>query len=591
MSKKKRTKTAVPDLPATKWVTEGRLLAVLWAAAFLLLAFVPDQKILRYKLLSVEAAAGAALAWVFASWAARPEARWVKTPLDVPVALYALGGLLFHVLSPEKGVSSLELVRMLFAAAAFFAAAQTLRRLELPEVPAWAWGLGGALGGAYALLQTRGGLGPFLVPQADRPIFTFGNPIFLAAFLASASALAAVMASFSRGRARVFWAACCALSFAGVWATQTRAALVGLGAAGSVAVVLALRGRRRAAAVGALVLVAAAAAWHFRTRQWTHGLIWRDTLSLWASHPWLGCGLGRFHVEFPAFASPALRALWPESKVIINFAHNEYLQVLAETGAVGGALLAGVLGGWGWLVREAARRMELPRRALVAGLLAAVGTLLVQNFFSPDLRFGVSGFMVFFGLGAAAALGWGEARPVPEFPGRLALGAAGLVAVGLFGHMAAAPLLAQRRLAAEPGFHVDAGDEFKAAVGALAARLKENPADADAAENLGYLYAKAKMWPEAVRAFERTAQLAPERPGPLNNLGNLAYSMGDREKAIAWWEKSLAAGPDQIDARLNLGKTLYEMGRLKESGRNLEEVLKRDPDNEKAQVLLKKMIE
>ena len=52
-----------------------------------------------------------------------------------------------------------------------------------------------------------------------------------------------------------------------------------------------------------------------------------------------------------------------------------------------------------------------------------------------------------------------------------------------------------------------------------------------------------------------------------------------------------SVGPDQIDARVNLGKTLYEMGRLKESAQNLEEVLKRDPNNEKAQVLLKKMVE
>ena len=591
MGKKKRAAAEAPPPRPSAAVLEGRALALLWAGAFALLAFVPDQKILRYKLLSLEAAAAAALAWAFASWAAREDARWVKTPLDVPVALYALGGLAFHVLSPEKGVSSLELVRMLFAAVTFFAATQTLRRLDPPEAAAWAWCSGGALGGAYALLQTRGGLGPLLVPQADRPIFTFGNPIFLAAFLASSAVLAAALAAFARGRMRTLWGLCAALSLAGVWATQTRAALAGLAAAAGLAALIALRGRRRVAALGALLLAVAAAVWHFRSRQWTHGLIWQDTLRLWSDHPWLGCGLGRFHVEFPAYASAALRALWPENKVIVNFAHNEYLQVLAETGITGAALLCGVLGGWAWMLADWARDENRPHRALAVGMLLAVGALLAQNLFSPDLRFGVSGFVVFFGLGAAAALGWGESVPVPEFPGRFALAGTGLLALGLWGHTASQPLLAQRRLAAEPGFHVDPGSEFRAAVEALAARLKENPGDADAAENLAYLYAKAKMWPEAVRAFELTARLAPERPGPLNNLGNLAYSMGDREKAIEWWKKSLEAGPEQVDARLNLGKTLYEMGRLKESGHNLEEVLKRDPTNEKAQVLLKKMIE
>ena len=159
------------------------------------------------------------------------------------------------------------------------------------------------------------------------------------------------------------------------------------------------------------------------------------------------------------------------------------------------------------------------------------------------------------------------------------------------GRAAVEPLLAQRRLSAQPSFHVEGGTDFDRAVAALEGRLKENPRDVDVAENLAFLYAKAKRWPEATRYFELTASLDPRRPGPYNNLGNIAYSTGDRAKAMEWGRRSLKAGAEQIDARVNLGKTLYEMGRLKESADNLEQVLKRDPDNEKAQVLLKKMVE
>ena len=151
--------------------------------------------------------------------------------------------------------------------------------------------------------------------------------------------------------------------------------------------------------------------------------------------------------------------------------------------------------------------------------------------------------------------------------------------------------MAQRRLSAQPSFHVEGGTDFDRAVAALEGRLKENPRDVDVAENLAFLYAKAKRWPEATRYFELTASLDPRRPGPYNNLGNIAYSTGDRAKAMEWGRRENQAGAEQIDARVNLGKTLYEMGRLKESADNLEQVLKRDPDNEKAQVLLKKMVE
>lgn len=588
---KKKHAVAKSALPTPAPAFEGWALAALWVSTFAALAFIPDQKILRYKLLATEAGAAVVLAWVLTSWAARPGAVWASTPLDLAVALYAAGGVFFYALSSEHGASSLELTRVLLSAAAFFAASQTARRLAHPKAAAWSWALTGALAGGYALLQTRGGIGPLLLPQADRPIFTFGNPIFLAAFLASAATISGALALEAKERERGLWALCALLALAGLWSTQTRAAVVGLAAAGGLTAVLSLNGRKRVGALGFLSLAAAAAAWHYRTRQWTHGLIWRDTMSLWAAHPWLGCGLGRFHIEFPAFASADLRALWPENKVIVNFAHNEYLQILAETGVVGLALLAGVLGGWFGMLRDFAQRPNLPHRFFIGGLLVAAGAIFAQNIFSPDLRFGVSSFLVFWALGTAASLGWGEAVPLPEFPGRYAFAALGCLALIGWGRLAAQPLLAQRRLSAEPGFHVEAGTEFERAVKSLELKLKEQPGDADAAENLAFLHAKAKQWPEAIRFFELTAALAPGRPGPLNNLGNIAYSLGQREKAIEWWALSLKAGPEQVDARVNLGKTLYEMGRLKESAKHLEAVLRRDPKNEKAQILLKKMIE
>lgn len=592
MGRKKRRAEAPPSdaavAPPPAW--EGWALTALWAAGFLALAIVADQKILRYKLLAVEATAAAGLAAAFLAWAARAPAVWRTTPLDLPVALYALGGLAFYALSPEHGAAHGELNRVLLSAVAFYAASQSAARLPRPELVVGTWALAGAGLGVYALLQTQGGIGRLMVPQLERPIATFGNPIFLAAFLISSACAAAGLAAEDTRR-RGLWAVVALLALAGAWTTQTRAAFAALAAVLGLLALATLEGRRRWAVLGGLALAGLAAAWAFRGRQWTHGLIWRDTLSLWMAHPFLGCGLGRFHIEFPAFASPDLRAMWPESKVIINFAHNEYLQVLAETGVVGLALLAGVVGGWFGMAREWAAEPRLPRRALLGGVLAAAGALFIQNLASPDIRFGVSSFVVFWSLGFTAGLGWGEDAPVFPFPGRFALAGAGLVSLSLWGRSAIDPLLAQRRLAAQPAFHVEGGNDFDRAVAELEGRLKEKPGDADISENLAFLYAKASRWAEATRYFELTASLDPRRPGPLNNLGNIAYSTGDRAKAIEWWQRSLKVGPDQLDARVNLGKTLYEMGRLKESAKNLEEVLKRDPQNEKAQVILKKMVE
>ena len=60
-------------------------------------------------------------------------------------------------------------------------------------------------------------------------------------------------------------------------------------------------------------------------------------------HPLLGTGFGTFYIEFPAYASTELRAAFPEKERIINDAHNEYLQTLAETGLAGLAIFLSIL--------------------------------------------------------------------------------------------------------------------------------------------------------------------------------------------------------------------------------------------------------
>lgn len=336
---------------------------------------------------------------------------------------------------------------------------------------------------------------------------------------------------------------------------------------------------------------AAAALWWFHDRPATHGLIWRDTWRLWRDQPWFGCGLGRYHVEFPAYASPELRQLWPQQRVIVNFAHNEYLQVLAETGVAGIAALLGVLAAFGrWVWREWPLIQDPARSRVCAGLAAAALSLWVQALGSPDLRFGVSSFVLFFSMAAATAWGTSRFQDVSPFfrAGATATAAAFLTG---WGYSAAQPHRAQRRLAQQPSFHIAASPKERREIESLEAALARDPANADIAENLAYLYARARAFEPAIDRYAWVIQLAPGRPGPHNNLGNLYYSIGDLPRAITHWSRSVDLKADQLDAHLNLGKALYETGRLKESARHLDAALRLDPGSEKARVLLKKMVE
>jgi O-antigen ligase len=60
--------------------------------------------------------------------------------------------------------------------------------------------------------------------------------------------------------------------------------------------------------------------------------IWRDVVSMILHKPLLGFGLGNFSTAFPPFRSVY-------SSLFVNAAHNDYLQVVSETGIIGGAAL------------------------------------------------------------------------------------------------------------------------------------------------------------------------------------------------------------------------------------------------------------
>jgi O-antigen ligase len=97
--------------------------------------------------------------------------------------------------------------------------------------------------------------------------------------------------------------------------------------------------------------------------------IWRDTLQFIAAYKWTGCGLGAYEHGFYRY-----QAVDPASTV--NFAHNDYLQIVAELG-IPGTLLVGLLAGW-IVVRTLA--VVLYRRGatnweLAVGLFASLATI------------------------------------------------------------------------------------------------------------------------------------------------------------------------------------------------------------------------
>ncbi len=95
----------------------------------------------------------------------------------------------------------------------------------------------------------------------------------------------------------------------------------------------------------------------------------RDTWRMARERPWFGWGPGCYEIVFPIFQGPYLRR--PDGRALarFEFAHNDWLQLLAEAGFTGAALFlvpAAVLGGRNWRRAGTAGRFALGGCALLA---------------------------------------------------------------------------------------------------------------------------------------------------------------------------------------------------------------------------------
>lgn len=305
--------------------------------------------------------------------------------------------------------------------------------VDLGEGGRWAWlafsvVLAAAIQAVIGLYEYRGGSGAPHLWIADytrfRAFGTFGQPNPFSAFMGLTLPLAL---GLGWGYARLAWehwrsgdraaaarsaaalavyAACALLIAAGLVAAWGRGAWLGFAAALGVMVVFAPR--RRLAGVGLAIAVLA-----LGVILWVGGLVpasiaarvtntldefvgfgdvrgvfvtnenfstvermahWQAALSMASARPLTGVGLGNYEIVYPDHAL----ARWPHA---LGHAHNDYLNILAETGIIG---LASALAGWalivGWTVR--ALRLHSPvLNGLALGLLGTWTHLAVHSLF------------------------------------------------------------------------------------------------------------------------------------------------------------------------------------------------------------------
>ena len=128
---------------------------------------------------------------------------------------------------------------------------------------------------------------------------------------------------------------------------------------------------------------------------------WKDSLPMIRDFPVFGVGLGVWSELFTHYE----RGPWSSSDY--NEAHNDYVEILAETGVVGFALLAAFFVAAGKRLVHGIDKVSSKNLPLLAGVLAALGGMALHEWLDFSLQIPANAllFTVLLALGLRLARG------------------------------------------------------------------------------------------------------------------------------------------------------------------------------------------
>ena len=495
--------------------------------------------------------------------------------------------------------------------------------------------LGSSLAVIYGLLQYYGGLWILKVPKYDRVMSMFGNPIFFAAYLIIF--LPIIFGIYLiEGNKKIKFLYILVLIISGVviYYTKTRAAFLGIFFSGMFFVYNIYSSKNKFKYLLIILItffIFVVLTRNIWLRQQAHFLIWRDTLKMWNSNLIFGIGLGEFHTKFVNFASERLRNIWPEKNFIINDAHNEYIQFLAENGILGFIFFVLLIYLFFYSSLKYIKKIsfkdkyEFKTKIILTSLLSGCVALLTQNFFSVDLRFIISNIYLFLIMGFVIGFTSEieekklifDSLIVKFFSLTIVFFLLGIFSIskktfsmlslihftpqgiklyiddvgnGLLQNFLR-PYIANYKLKQEKDFFDEKIVDSAKTLEELEELKNKFPNKHIIYERIAWIYAKEKNFNKAIENYLQVIKINPRSYSSYNNLGNIMFVLNNIDKAIEFYKKSIEINPNQVDARINLGIAYYYQGKINLAAEEFNEVLKIDSKNEKAIFYIKKIRE
>jgi tetratricopeptide (TPR) repeat protein len=261
------------------------------------------------------------------------------------------------------------------------------------------------------------------------------------------------------------------------------------------------------------------------------GELWREAWRIFEAEPLLGSGAGTFEIARKRYRSDALDAAEP---------HDVPLQFLADTGLVGFALFAAVVGAGAAATIGALRRLGGAERTAAAALAVVPSVYLLHALVDYDWDFPAVTGPTLVAVGTLAAAGRGGAPRTRQPFAAVAVAALSVAALASL----ATPWLADRSLR-QVNRELDAGDLGDAAAAAGRARSL-NPLSVDALHGEAAVAERRGDVAAARAAYARAVSLQPENPDTWYTLGLYEHDTGALCQAYVHLNEAYTLDPKSL---------------------------------------------
>ncbi|MCB1196473.1 tetratricopeptide repeat protein [bacterium] len=287
--------------------------------------------------------------------------------------------------------------------------------------------------------------------------------------------------------------------------------------------------------------------------------IWQGTLHMIAQAPLIGVGAGNFFIEYPKYR-PHEYFLLPKASDNTRHAHNELLEVWAETGSFGVCLLLAVFACVGYGVFSAHKQKKMD--ALGGAVVFSSAGILLHNMVDVNMRFTAMAVVFWCNLGILSALYEPASKLVIPLWIRnqksLVWSMFILCCAGVLWYCVVQSFRSE--VLFQKGYDARVNNDLKNAVAYYEKAVQIQPNNLSLLYHAAFAFNSAGQREQAVVLYDRIMECAPYYASVHKNSAICNMMLKHFKKAVEQYITFSQLNPYDPETYLNLSYCLHEMG-------------------------------